>query len=86
KSSNGTFVNGERLSPEGMEFDHWELKSDDIGAYPLHRSDEFGIDVVGGGNKILHYKVAARVFCIFNEQDLQIAHRSEHHQQQQHHQ
>ncbi|KAJ8701196.1 hypothetical protein PTI98_000011 [Pleurotus ostreatus] len=78
KSSNGTFINGERLSPEGMESDPWELKSDDI--------VEFGIDIVGDDNKILHYKVAARVFCIFNEQDLQIAHRSEQHQQQQHHQ
>ncbi|KAJ8497194.1 hypothetical protein ONZ45_g12159 [Pleurotus djamor] len=78
KSSNGTFINGERLSPEGMESDPWDLKSDDI--------VEFGIDIVGDDNKILHYKVAARVFCIFNEQDLQIALRSEQHQQQQHHQ
>ena len=29
KSSNGTFVNGERLSVEGMESDPWELKTDD---------------------------------------------------------
>ena len=29
KSSNGTFVNGERLSVEGVESDPWELKSDD---------------------------------------------------------
>ncbi len=30
KSSNGTFINGERLSPEGVESDPYELKSDDI--------------------------------------------------------
>jgi pSer/pThr/pTyr-binding forkhead associated (FHA) protein len=30
KSSNGTFINGERLSPEGLESDPYELKSDDI--------------------------------------------------------
>lgn len=30
KSSNGTFVNGERLSLEGAESDAYELRSDDI--------------------------------------------------------
>ncbi|KAF8629365.1 hypothetical protein AX17_005661 [Amanita inopinata Kibby_2008] len=30
KSSNGTFINGERLSPEGVESEPFELKSDDI--------------------------------------------------------
>jgi pSer/pThr/pTyr-binding forkhead associated (FHA) protein len=30
KSSNGTFINGERLSPEGLESDPFELLSDDI--------------------------------------------------------
>jgi len=30
KSSNGTFINGERLSPEGVESDPYPLKSDDI--------------------------------------------------------
>ncbi|KAF9492738.1 hypothetical protein BDN71DRAFT_1509189 [Pleurotus eryngii] len=35
-----------------MESDPWELKSDDI--------VEFGIDIVGDSNKILHCKVAAR--------------------------
>jgi pSer/pThr/pTyr-binding forkhead associated (FHA) protein len=29
KSSNGTFVNGERLSLEGVESDPFELKSED---------------------------------------------------------
>ncbi|KAJ7233501.1 hypothetical protein B0H12DRAFT_1058711 [Mycena haematopus] len=61
KSSNGTFVNGERLSPEGLESEPFELKTDD--------SVEFGIDIVGEDNKtIIHHKVAARVSCIFNEQ------------------
>lgn len=30
KSSNGTFINGERLSAEGVESDPFELKTDDI--------------------------------------------------------
>ena len=30
KSSNGTFVNGERLSPEGVESEPFELENDDI--------------------------------------------------------
>ena len=30
KSSNGTFINGERLSPEGVESEPFELKNDDI--------------------------------------------------------
>lgn len=30
KSSNGTFINGERLSAEGVESEPYELKSDDI--------------------------------------------------------
>jgi pSer/pThr/pTyr-binding forkhead associated (FHA) protein len=29
KSSNGTFVNGERLSQEGVESEPYELKSED---------------------------------------------------------
>jgi pSer/pThr/pTyr-binding forkhead associated (FHA) protein len=29
KSSNGTFVNGDRLSAEGVESDPWELKTED---------------------------------------------------------
>ncbi|KAJ7034774.1 hypothetical protein C8F04DRAFT_1101088 [Mycena alexandri] len=61
KSSNGTFINGERLSAEGAESDPFELKTDDI--------VEFGIDIVGEDNKtIIHHKVAARVSCIFTEQ------------------
>ncbi|KAL0569495.1 hypothetical protein V5O48_012477 [Marasmius crinis-equi] len=75
KSSNGTFINGERLSPEGLESDPYELKSDDI--------VEFGIDIVGEDNKtIIHHKVAARVLCILSEQDLQMAARAEQHQMQ----
>ncbi|KAJ4471977.1 hypothetical protein J3R30DRAFT_3522382 [Lentinula aciculospora] len=76
KSSNGTFINGERLSPEGLESEPYELKSDDI--------VEFGIDIVGEDNKtIVHHKVAARVVCIFSEQDAQMAARAEQHQMQQ---
>ncbi|KZS89265.1 SMAD/FHA domain-containing protein, partial [Sistotremastrum niveocremeum HHB9708] len=62
KSSNGTFINGERLSPEGAESEPWELKSDDI--------VEFGIDIVSEDNRtIIHHKVAARVTCIFTPED-----------------
>ncbi|KAF5378090.1 hypothetical protein D9615_007607 [Tricholomella constricta] len=74
KSSNGTFINGERLSNEGVESEPFELKSDDI--------VEFGIDIVGEDNKtIIHHKVAARVVCVFTEQDAQVAARAEQHQQ-----
>ncbi|EEB86700.1 hypothetical protein MPER_16247, partial [Moniliophthora perniciosa FA553] len=77
KSSNGTFINGERLSPEGLESDLYELKSDDI--------VEFGIDIVGEDNKtIIHHKVDARVLCILSDHDLQMAARAEQRQQIQH--
>ncbi|KAH7909272.1 hypothetical protein BJ138DRAFT_1155658 [Hygrophoropsis aurantiaca] len=70
KSSNGTFINGERLSPEGVESDPFELKNDDI--------VEFGIDIIGEDNKTtIHHKVAARVMCVFTEEDVQIAARVE---------
>ncbi|KAJ3777088.1 hypothetical protein EV361DRAFT_944381 [Lentinula raphanica] len=76
KSSNGTFINGDRLSPEGLESGPVELHSDDI--------VEFGIDIVGEDNKtIVHHKVAARVMCILSEQDAQMAARAEQHQMQQ---
>ncbi|KAJ7471184.1 hypothetical protein B0H11DRAFT_1374053 [Mycena galericulata] len=58
KSSNGTFINGERLSLEGRESEPYELKSDDI--------LEFGVDIVSEDNKtVLHRKVVARVTCVF---------------------
>ncbi|KAI0341540.1 hypothetical protein BDW22DRAFT_1346327 [Trametopsis cervina] len=70
KSSNGTFINGERLSAEGLESEPFELKTDDI--------VEFGIDIVGEDNKtIIHHKVAARVVCVFTEQEAQAAARAE---------
>ena len=34
KSSNGTFINGERLSGEGLESDPFELKSEDVVVRP----------------------------------------------------
>ncbi|EIN08947.1 hypothetical protein PUNSTDRAFT_52392 [Punctularia strigosozonata HHB-11173 SS5] len=71
KSSNGTFINGERLSPEGVESEPYEIKTDDI--------VEFGIDIVSEDNKtIIHHKVAARAVCIFSEADAQAALRAEH--------
>ncbi|RDB28011.1 hypothetical protein Hypma_002244 [Hypsizygus marmoreus] len=75
KSSNGTFINGERLSNEGIESEPFVLKSDDI--------VEFGIDIVSEDNKtIIHHKVAARVVCVFTDQDVQVATRAEQLQQQ----
>ncbi|KAK7052413.1 FHA domain-containing protein [Favolaschia claudopus] len=57
KSANGTFINGERLSPEGRESDVFELKNDDI--------LEFGVDIVSeDGKTVLHRKVVARVACV----------------------
>ncbi|KAK1921779.1 cell cycle arrest in response to pheromone-related protein [Papiliotrema laurentii] len=62
KSSNGTFINNERLSPEGVESEPVEVKSEDI--------VEFGIDIVSEDNRtIVHHKVAAKVYCVFNPDD-----------------
>jgi len=36
KSSNGTFVNGEKLSGEGLESELFELRSDDIVVSRFH--------------------------------------------------
>ena len=54
KSSNGTFVNGYRLSPENRESEQ----------HPLSEGDtlELGIDIVSEDQKsIVHHKVSARV-------------------------
>ncbi|CAE6478532.1 unnamed protein product [Rhizoctonia solani] len=80
KSSNGTFINGDRLSAESVESEPCELKSEDI--------VEFGIDIVGEDNKtIIHHKVATRVFVVLTPEDAQAAAREHHahlqHQQQQ---
>ncbi|CAZ82267.1 unnamed protein product [Tuber melanosporum] len=54
KSSNGTFVNGQRLSQENRDSEPHELRAEDV--------LELGIDIVGEDNKtIIHHKVAARV-------------------------
>ncbi|KAF1809912.1 hypothetical protein P152DRAFT_476045 [Eremomyces bilateralis CBS 781.70] len=54
KSSNGTFVNGSRLSPENKESDPHELREQDV--------LELGIDIVSDDQKtVVHHKVAARV-------------------------
>jgi pSer/pThr/pTyr-binding forkhead associated (FHA) protein len=46
KSSNGTFVNGERLSVEGVESDPWELKSDDRVVCSSFDSEKFSIGLI----------------------------------------
>jgi hypothetical protein len=54
KSSNGTFVNGQRLSQENRDSDPHELREQD--------TLELGIDIVSEDQKtIVHRKVAARV-------------------------
>ncbi|CAG8436807.1 6893_t:CDS:10 [Ambispora gerdemannii] len=54
KSSNGTFVNNRRLSPEGSESEPEELHDGDI--------LEFGIDILGDDNHTIMYKkVSAKV-------------------------
>lgn len=54
KSSNGTFVNGQRLSPENRESEPRELREQDI--------LELGIDIVSEDQKeIVHHKVSAKV-------------------------
>ncbi|KAI9799310.1 MAG: hypothetical protein M1825_004803 [Sarcosagium campestre] len=54
KSSNGTFVNGQRLSLENRDSEPHELRESDI--------LELGIDIVSEDQKtVVHHKVAARV-------------------------
>jgi pSer/pThr/pTyr-binding forkhead associated (FHA) protein len=54
KSSNGTFVNGERLSQENTESDPHELREQDV--------VELGIDIISEDQKtVMHPKIAARV-------------------------
>ena len=54
RSSNGTFVNGQRLSPENRDSDPHELQTGD------HL--ELGIDIVSEDQKtVVHHKVAAKV-------------------------
>ncbi|KAI4145472.1 MAG: hypothetical protein LQ341_002376, partial [Variospora aurantia] len=54
KSSNGTFINGTRLSPENRDSDPHELNPSD--------TLELGIDIVSEDQKsIVHHKVSAKV-------------------------
>jgi hypothetical protein len=54
KSSNGTFINGQRLSQENKDSDPKEVSDGD--------SLELGIDIVSEDQKtVVHHKVAARV-------------------------
>ncbi|KAG0149556.1 hypothetical protein CROQUDRAFT_653359 [Cronartium quercuum f. sp. fusiforme G11] len=62
KSSNGTFINGERLSAEGVESEAFELHTDDV--------VEFGIDIIADDNKsVVHHKVATKVFLVLTAED-----------------
>ena len=53
KSSNGTFVNGVRLSNECEESEPMELKTHDV--------IEFGIDIMGDNGAIMYHKVSCSV-------------------------
>lgn len=54
KSSNGTFVNGNRLSPENRESEPHEIREND--------TLELGIDIVSEDQKtVVHHKVSAKV-------------------------
>lgn len=54
KSSNGTFLNGQRLSPENRESDPNEIREND--------TLELGIDIVSEDQKtVVHHKVSAKV-------------------------
>ncbi|KAK2808059.1 hypothetical protein FQN49_008754, partial [Arthroderma sp. PD_2] len=54
KSSNGTFVNGQRLSPENRDSEPHELREHDV--------LELGIDIISEDQKsIVHHKVSAKV-------------------------
>ncbi|KAI8093563.1 uncharacterized protein BX664DRAFT_313605 [Halteromyces radiatus] len=56
KSSNGTFLNGHRLSPELEESEPFELKTGD--------QIEFGIDITGEDGTVLYHKVACTISII----------------------
>ncbi|TIB77710.1 SMAD/FHA domain-containing protein [Wallemia mellicola] len=62
KSSNGTFLNNERLSPEGVESSSVELENNNL--------LEFGIDIIGDDNKsIIHRKVSSKCMISHNQQE-----------------
>lgn len=66
KSSNGTFLNGERLSSDGQDADAFELHNDDL--------VEFGIDIAGeDGTTIMHHRVSCKVQLILTEEDALLA-------------
>lgn len=66
KSSNGTFLNGERLSGDGQESEAFALHSDDL--------VEFGIDIAGeDAHTILHHKVSCKVQLVLSAQDALMA-------------
>ncbi|RPA81829.1 SMAD/FHA domain-containing protein [Ascobolus immersus RN42] len=54
KSSNGTFINGRRLSQENKESEPFQIRQEDI--------LELGIDIVAeDGITVIHHKVAAKI-------------------------
>jgi hypothetical protein len=75
-------VNGERLSAEGAESHPEELKNEDLVVSSLRSCElladmqEFGIDIISEDNRtIIHHKVAAKVYCVFNAEDAALSSR-----------
>ncbi|KAG8906091.1 hypothetical protein FRB99_007615 [Tulasnella sp. 403] len=64
RSSNGTFINGERLSSGGLVSEPFELRSDDV--------LEFGINITGENDVVLYPKVAAKVKVVLTPDDLAV--------------
>ncbi|KAG5456117.1 MAG: hypothetical protein BJ554DRAFT_4236 [Olpidium bornovanus] len=62
KSSNGTFLNSQRLSSEGEESEPHELHSGDV--------VDFGIDILNEAGAILYKKVSSRVSIVDMELSL----------------
>ena len=61
-SSNGTFINGERLSAESVKSSVFELHSED--------TVEFGIDIASEDNKtILHHKVSTKIHLALTQEE-----------------
>jgi hypothetical protein len=76
--SSKKFVNGGRISPEGLGSEPYELRSDNIAVYvlPFHSAQtfslttqlEFSIDIAGEDNQtIIHPNVSVHVACVFSK-------------------
>ncbi|TFY65545.1 hypothetical protein EVG20_g5542 [Dentipellis fragilis] len=72
-STNGTFVNGERLSDQGVRSEPFQLKSYDVVDFAINLPNRKGI--------VLYRKVSALVICVFSEEDARAAPRDQQYQE-----